>query len=98
MIRAAQILATVALAASLTHPAEAKTHRSYAVKAEFKRLNPCPANGKRRGPCPNYQVDHIKPLKCGGPDAVDNMQWLTVEAHKAKTKREARWCRRAKKG
>jgi hypothetical protein len=28
---------------------EAKTHRSYAVKAEFKRLHPCPANGKRLG-------------------------------------------------
>lgn len=93
MIRAAQILATVALAASLIHPAEAKTHRSYAVKAEFKRLHPCPANGKRRGPCPNYQVDHVIPLKCSGRDAVDNLQWLTVEAHKAKTKREARWCR-----
>ena len=77
---------------------EAKTHRSYAVKAEFKRLHPCPANGKRRGPCPNYQVDRKIPLKCKGRDAVDNMQWLTVEAHKAKTKREARWCRRAKKG
>ena len=93
MIRAAQILATVALAASLIHPAEAKTHRSYAVKAEFKRLNPCPANGHRRGPCPGYEVDHRTPLKCKGPDAVDNLQWLTVEAHKAKTKREARWCR-----
>ena len=96
MIRAAQILGTLALAATLIHPAEAKTHRSYAVKAEFKRLHPCPATGKRRGPCSGYQVDHVKPLCAGGLDAVDNLQWLTVEAHKAKTKREARWCRRAR--
>ena len=72
----------------------AKTHRSYAVKAEFKRLNPCPANGNRRGPCPNYQVDHVTPLCAGGLDAVENLQWLTVEEHKAKTKREAGMCRR----
>lgn len=82
------------LAATLIHPAAAKTQRSYAVKAEFKRLNPCPANGNRRGPCPNYHVDHVTPLCAGGPDAVDNMQWLTVEEHKAKTKREAGMCRR----
>ena len=86
-------LAALLTATLITAP-EAKTQRSYAVKAEFKRLNPCPANGNRRGPCPNYQVDHVTPLKCGGPDAVDNMQWLTVEEHKLKTKREAGMCRR----
>lgn len=86
-------LAALLTATLITAP-EAKTQRSYAVKAEFKRLNPCPANGNRRGACPNYQVDHVTPLKCGGPDAVDNMQWLTVEEHKAKTKREAGMCRR----
>lgn len=73
---------------------EAKTHRSYAVKAEFKRLNRCPTNGNRRGPCPGYEVDRIVPLKCKGTDAVDHMQWLAVEEHKAKTKREAGMCRR----
>jgi len=82
------------LALTFLTPAEAKTHRSYAVKAEFKRLNPCPANGNRRGPCPGYEVDHVIQLCAGGPDAVDNMQWLTVEEHKAKTKREAGLCRR----
>lgn len=89
-------LISLFLTATLVTSPEAKTHRSYAVKAEFKRLNPCPANGNRRGPCPGYEVDHIVPLKCQGPDAVDNMQWLTVEEHKTKTKREAGMCRQLK--
>jgi len=38
-------------------------------------------------------VDHVVPLKCNGADAITNMQWLTVEEHKQKTKREARLCR-----
>jgi hypothetical protein len=87
------LLAALLAAALITAP-EAKTQRSYAVKAEFKRLNPCPANGNRRGPCPGYEVDHVIPLKCNGPDAVENLQWLTVEEHKLKTKREAGMCRR----
>jgi hypothetical protein len=69
------------------------TTRSPAARAEFQRMHPCPVNAARRGPCPGYQIDHIKPLKCGGPDRYTNMQWLTVEQHKAKTKREAAWCR-----
>ena len=72
---------------------DAKIPRSREAIAEFKQLQPCPANGNRRGPCPGWQIDHITPLKCKGDDAPANMQWLTVEDHKAKTKREARWCR-----
>ncbi len=62
--------------------------RSAAVKYEFKKSNPCPATGRPRGACPGYEIDHIVPLKHGGADATDNMQWLTVPEHKAKTKRE----------
>ena len=58
------------------------------------KMNPCPATGKARGACPGWQVDHIKPLKCGGADLPHNMQWLTVEQHKIKTAREAKDCRR----
>ena len=68
--------------------------RSAQAIAEFKRQQPCPITEKPRGPCPGYQIDHVTPLKCGGPDHPSNMQWLTVEDHKAKTKREARLCRR----
>ena len=57
-------------------------------------MHPCPATGMQRGACPGWQVDHIKPLKCGGADAPANMQWLTVHDHKLKTKREAKLCRK----
>lgn len=73
--------------------AEAKIPRSKAAVAEFKRQNPCPATGLRKGKCPGYQVDHIIPLKCAGPDRPENMQWLSVQEHKAKTRREAKLCR-----
>lgn len=66
--------------------------RDRSVPREFQRLHPCPSTGQPRGPCPGWQIDHIRPLKCNGPDHVRNLQWLTVEAHRAKTKREARWC------
>jgi hypothetical protein len=35
---------------------------------------------------PGYQRDHRVPLCRDGADAVGNMQWLTVEAHKDKTR------------
>ncbi|MBV5337562.1 MAG: HNH endonuclease [Deltaproteobacteria bacterium] len=74
--------------------AEAKIPRSRYAIAEFKQMQPCPANDNRYGPCPGWQIDHVIPLKCKGPDRPDNMQWLTVKDHKAKTAREAKECRR----
>lgn len=66
--------------------------RSSSTRAAFVKANPCPTTGASRGACPGWQVDHIVPLKCGGADHADNMQWLTVEAHKAKTGAEAKSC------
>lgn len=66
--------------------------RSYAAKAEFKRLNPCPVTEKKRGPCPGWEIDHVVPLKCKGADLPANMQWLTIADHKEKTRREALLC------
>lgn len=78
-------------------PCVAAPIRSPAVKAEFVRLNPCPATGKSRGACPGYQVDHREALICGGRDELANLQWLTVEAHKAKTRAEVKLCRTHKR-
>lgn len=84
------LLAALALPA-IAH--ECVTKRSYAAKAEFKRANPCPATGNSRGACAGWEVDHVTPLKCGGPDVPANMQWLTIAEHRAKTAREAMLCR-----
>ena len=76
----------------LGHAPEADA-RSKSARAEFQRANPCPANGATRGPCPGHQVDHKDALICGGRDELDNLQWLTIEEHKAKTRVEVKLCR-----
>ena len=67
--------------------------RSRAVRAEFQRLNPCPSTGLSSGPCPGWQIDHRDALVCGGSDALANLQWLTIDEHKAKTRVEVKLCR-----
>jgi len=63
---------------------QGRIKRSPEAKAEFKRENPCPANGRTSGPCPGYVIDHIKPLKRGGKDESANMQWQTIDDAKLK--------------
>lgn len=70
--------------------------RSLAAKWAFKAEHPCPANGARRGHCPGYIIDHIKPLACGGADDPSNMQWQTEADAKAKDRWERRGCRRGR--
>lgn len=62
--------------------------RSEHAKNEFTKLHPCPSTGKSSGSCPDYVIDHVKPLKRGGADDPSNMQWQTIEAAKAKDKVE----------
>jgi hypothetical protein len=61
-----------------TEPASAREHRSHEVEREFQWQHPCPSTGRATGACPGYVRDHIVPLACGGPDAVQNMQWQSV--------------------
>jgi len=65
-----------------------KIARSSEAKAAFKNSRPCPSTGKSSGACPGYVVDHVVPLKRGGADRPDNMQWQTTAAAKAKDKTE----------
>lgn len=89
---AAVVAATVALA-----PAAAAAKRSSAVRAAFVLAHPCPSTGQPYGACPGYQVDHREALVCGGSDTLDNLQWLDIDTHKAKTRVEVKLCRTHKK-
>lgn len=82
----------IAAAAALLSCAAAP-HRSHAVRAEFQRAHPCPANGNAHGPCPGYVVDHVRPLACGGADHPANLQWQRAAEASAKDKWERRGCR-----
>jgi hypothetical protein len=71
--------------------------RSAAERLAFKRANPCPSSGERRGACPGHVVDHINPLCNGGPDRRENMQWQTVADAKRKDADERRLCRQLRR-
>lgn len=86
---AGALLAAIALAACCI---AAPPERSRAELAAFKRDHPCPATGQARGACPGWEVDHVVPLCNGGPDKPANMQWLTVEAHREKTRTDVAVC------
>lgn len=73
--------------------AEGRTPRSAAEITAFKRENACPATGLSRGVCPGHQIDHADPICAGGSDTRDNMQWLTTEEHRMKTRSDVRMCR-----
>lgn len=91
---ALSLLLAALLASSVALPVDAKTVRSAAERAAFVRHNPCPATGLRRGTCPGWEVDHTRALCAGGPDTRENMQWLTVQAHREKTRSDRRICRK----
>ena len=62
--------------------------RSKAARRDFEHSHPCPSTGRSNGACPGYVVDHVVPLKRGGPDAPSNMQWQTIAEGKAKDRIE----------
>lgn len=86
-VLAAWIVAGAGLAIAQAAP------RSAAELAAFKRENPCPATGLRRGSCPGYVIDHVRPLCAGGPDLRANMQWQTRADSLVKDADERRECR-----
>ena len=90
------LLIAVLLAVYVVLPisALAGAHRSASVKHEFQLTHPCPATGLTSGACPGYVKDHIVPLACGGPDAVSNIQWQTIQVARAKDQWERTTCGR----
>jgi hypothetical protein len=73
--------------ATCERDAKGSIKRDQQARYEFKRSNPCPSTGRTRGACPGYDIDHHIPLAKGGPDDPANMQWLSKDQHKQKTKR-----------
>ena len=51
-------------------------YRSPTVINAFRKIHPCPSTMLTYGACPNWQINHIVPLACGGKDAVRNMGWF----------------------
>lgn len=86
-------IAALLLLAGLIAAADARPQRSAAEVLAFKRANPCPSTGLRSGACPGHQVDHANPICAGGADNRENMQWLTTEEHRMKTRSDVRMCR-----
>ncbi len=74
--------------ANVDRDSRGRIKRSASAKNRFKKENPCPSTGGSSGPCPGYVIDHVVPLKRGGKDSPENMQWQTEEAAKAKDKIE----------
>lgn len=68
--------------------------RSAYQAKKFRLANPCPVTGLTTGACVGYEIDHIVPLSCCGMDRPENMQWLTIEEHDAKTLVDNRVCRK----
>ena len=75
-------------AVGVTRDSHGHIKRSEVAKRDFERHHPCPSTGKTSGACPGYVIDHIRPLKRGGPDDPGNMQWQTEDAAKAKDRWE----------
>ena len=67
--------------------------RDAVQKHAFRRANPCPVTGERKGACPGHEIDHRKALMNGGADTPRNMQWLPREEHRVKTQRDHAACR-----
>lgn len=97
-VRARRLLLIGALLVTASGTMHAgRIQRDAAQVLAFKRHNPCPSTGLRRGSCPGYVVDHVQPLCASGADHPSNMQWQTVADAKAKDREERRLCRELKR-
>ena len=67
---------------TIKRDSKGRIKRSQAAKNDFKKQSGYP-NGRS-----GYVIDHIKPLKEGGCDCPENMQWQTIAEGKAKDKWE----------
>lgn len=64
---------------------DAAIPRSVQLRIWAKHEGRCAISGRKLGPGEG-EIDHILPLGLGGRHAEDNLQVLSTEAHKAKTR------------
>ena len=83
----------LALAVTWNSASAASSARASAAEAQFRAAHPCPATGLTQGLCKGYVIDRVIPPVCGGTDALENMQWLTLAEAKAKARWERIGCR-----
>lgn len=88
MIRASILVTLLAISLS----AFAGSRDQQQVRA-FRRDNPCPSTQQAKGRCLGYNVDHKKALMNGGKDRPQNMQWLSENEHREKTKKDYAQCK-----
>lgn len=74
--------------------ADGRIKRSTTVLRYFQIRHPCPSTGLKTGPCPDWAMDHVIPLACGGCDAVFNLQWFPNELKSGKGLDKDRWERK----
>ncbi len=86
-----KIITGAIISLALIHSADSR-ERSQKAKDDFKYSHPCPSNGNNHGACPDYVIDHITALACGGADNPSNMQWQSIAEGKAKDKWERKGC------
>ena len=75
-------------AAGVPRDAHGRIARDPRARNEFRRTHPCPGTGKTSGPCRGYVIDHVQPLKRGGPDTPANMQWQSRTEARIKDRSE----------
>jgi hypothetical protein len=68
--------------------AAGRIKRNSQARAAFMQRHPCPATHETVGACPGFIVDHIIPLRRGGPDQPWNMQWQSKLDARAKDRVE----------
>lgn len=73
---------------SCERDANGRIKRSTSVRTQFQAEHPCPSTGLPTGPCPGYIKDHIRALKHGGTDTIQNMQREKTDEAKKKDRVE----------
>jgi hypothetical protein len=64
--------------------ADGTTKRDPRVVREYRKLYACPSTHLFTGACPDWALDHTRPIDCGGVDAVWNLTWMHNSIKSAK--------------